>query len=675
MTSLAYRPHIDGLRAVAVLPVLAYHAGLPFVPGGFVGVDIFFVISGFLISALLFREFELHGEISLIGFYERRVRRLAPALLLVLLATLALGTIYLVPIGGEQQGLAKSTIATVLLASNIYFANSTGDYFDSPSEAQPLLHTWSLSLEEQFYLVWPSMLLVVARWASRRGGDPARAATLMLGLTFAVSFLLSVVSTPNHGNFAFYGLPTRAWEFAVGGLVFFLIRSRETPVPFAKPLAISGLMAIAWGVATFSDKTTPFPGWHAAVPACGAAAVILGCEHAQNGLCSRLLAWRPMVFIGLISYSLYLWHWPLLVIARLRSLGDVGPWSITGVCALAFVLAWLTYRYVEDPIRRGHVSLMGSRRLAFLSGIAGSLAIVALAGGLGAWAKMGWTRNSDNAALQTAMASMRKVRLLCGQKSPYEGDLIQGTDCDYPKGGASPDFVVWGDSHAEHLVPALTEYARNNKLSMRVRVMYDCPPLQSFMPELVGLRQFKGCSRFNRDVLHELADMRRNGLKFVVLAAHWTQYDGNQDGVAAAKQGIRQTLEELGSSGIPVVVIAPTPEFTYQVPQCLARRHEIECGLPRERVLTRRVVMLEVMQDAVKSAPGSRIFDPLSVLCVRDRCPGVDKGEILYSDTDHLSVAGSMRLYDTLSTMLADIRIANREATGDVVPNSATETK
>ena len=196
MAELSYRRHIDGLRAVAVMAVVAFHAGVPWLPGGYVGVDVFFVVSGFLITGLLLREFEASGDISLVGFYERRVRRLAPALLLVLVVTLVLGAVFLVPIGGEQQGLAKSTIATLLLGSNVWFAHASGGYFDAPAAAQPLLHTWSLSVEEQFYLVWPALLLLTSRWAKRHGNDPARAAAATLALVGLASLLLSIFHHP-----------------------------------------------------------------------------------------------------------------------------------------------------------------------------------------------------------------------------------------------------------------------------------------------------------------------------------------------------------------------------------------------------------------------------------------------------------------------------------------------
>ena len=444
MINLSYRSHIDGLRAVAVLAVVAFHAGVPWLPGGYVGVDVFFVVSGFLITGLLLREFEQRRDISLVGFYERRVRRLAPALLQVLAVTLALGAVYLVPIGGEQQGLAKSAIATLLLGSNVWFAHATGDYFDAPAAAQPLLHTWSLSVEEQFYLAWPLLLLLVARWAAKRHRDPARAAAWVLALVGLGSLALSIVTTDTHPEFAFFSSPTRAWEFAIGGLAFFLVRRRSSSIPLAQPLAWVGLAMILWSCATFVEGQTPFPGWRAGIPALGAALVILGGEHAEKGLCTRLLSLKPMVFVGLLSYSLYLWHWPLLVIARLHTLGEIGPWGIAAICSLAFVLAWLTYRLVENPIRRRQYPLMATRRKTFVGGIAGTLAVVLFAAGLGMWAKYVWPRSMEGKSVTVALRSARPVNRVCKLAQHCCNPKTATLACENAAIRGEVWLVVWG---------------------------------------------------------------------------------------------------------------------------------------------------------------------------------------------------------------------------------------
>lgn len=647
MAELSYRRHIDGLRAVAVLAVVAFHAGVPWLPGGYVGVDVFFVVSGFLITGLLLREFETRGDISLVGFYERRVRRLAPALLLVLAVTLALGAVYLVPIGGEQQGLAKSAIATLLLGSNVWFAHATGGYFDAPAAAQPLLHTWSLSVEEQFYLVWPTLLLLTSRWAVRRRSDPARAAAWMLALVGIGSLALSVVTTRTHPEFAFFGSPTRAWEFAIGGLAFFLVRRRSAPIPLAQPLAWLGLAMILWACATFSESATPFPGWRAGIPAVGAALVILGGEHAERGGCTRLLSLRPMVLVGLLSYSLYLWHWPLLVIARLDTLGEIGPWGIAAICALAFVLAWLTYRFVENPLRRRQYPLMATRRKAFAVGALGCLAVMVLAGGLGAWARVGWRGDGQQAALQTALASMRKVQISCWQERPYSGRLRMNSEC---VGQRRPDILLWGDSHAGVLAPVVATEARRRGQIMRLRSMMACPPLPGYSPTLAGIRLFPGenaqtrsCEDFNEDVLAEALKLRRKGLTTVVMVARWPYYLSSPEALRSSRMALNRTILALVRAGLHIVLVKPSVEYRHEIPACLARLPVAECGTTLAAAESHRQVAVAMLVQASRST-NVRLLDPLPALCTTQFCPGVLDGEVLYIDKDHLSEAGAMRL-------------------------------
>lgn len=654
MAELSYRRHIDGLRAVAVLAVVAFHAGVPWLPGGYVGVDVFFVVSGFLITGLLLREFETRGDISLVGFYERRVRRLAPALLLVLAVTLALGAVYLVPIGGEQQGLAKSAIATLLLGSNVWFAHATGGYFDAPAAAQPLLHTWSLSVEEQFYLVWPTLLLLASRWAVRRRFDPARAAAWVLALVGIGSLALSIVTTGTHPEFAFFGSPTRAWEFAIGGLAFFLVRRRSAPLPLAQPLAWLGLAMILWACATFSESATPFPGWRAGIPALGAAMVILGGEHAERGWCTRLLSLRPMVLVGLLSYSLYLWHWPLLVIARLDTLGEIGPWGTAAICALAFVLAWLTYRFVENPLRRRQYSLMATRPRAFTVGALGCLAVMVLAGGLGAWARVGWRGDDQQTALQTALRGMRKSLSGCAQERPYSGTLLQREECAPSTAG----ILLWGDSHADALAPAVAEVARQRGEPVRIRFMPECPPVPGYSPAMVGIDfpkgsgSFAGCERFNSDVLAEIMRSRGSGLHTVVMVAHWRAYLSTEAAREKVQAQWMATLGKLRGAGLRVVVLAPGVDFFHDVPACLARRPAAVCDMDRGTAEAQRGEALALLRRAVASMPNSVLLDPLVSLCSAASCSGLAGGEVLYSDRHHLSVAGAMRLLPALSSML-----------------------
>lgn len=662
MAELTYRRHIDGLRAIAVLAVVAFHAGVPWLPGGYVGVDVFFVISGFLITGLLLREFENRGDISLVGFYERRVRRLAPALLLVLAVTLVLGAVYLVPIGGEQQGLAKSAIATLLLGSNVWFAHAIGGYFDAPAAAHPLLHTWSLSVEEQFYLVWPTLLLLAGRWALRRSREPARAAAAVLAVVGAASLALSIFSTTPYPEFAFYGSPTRAWEFAIGGLAFFVVRRRSTPLPLAQPMAWVGLAMVLWACVTFVEAKTPFPGWRAGIPALGAGLVILGGEHAGKGWCTRLLSLRPLVLVGLISYSLYLWHWPLLVVARLETLGEIGPWGIAAICLLSFVLAWLTFVFVENPLRRRQYALMATRKRAFAVGAAGCALVMLLSAGLGVWARVGWRGDAGQAALQETLARMRKVQIPCWQARPYSGQLRMDRTCDDPAdSGRVPDILLWGDSHAGVLAHVVADIAREHGRVMRIRSMAACPPLPGYSPSLAGVALFPGedmqtrsCESFNQDVLAEVLRLKNTGLTTVVMEARWPVYLSTPEALRVAGASLARTVAALTQAGLKVVLLEPAADHRHEVPACLARRPVMQCGSKRSEVeIHRHAAVALLLRVAARSPEGVRLLDPLPALCTADVCPGLMDGQVLYIDGHHLSEAGAKRLHALLGGAMA----------------------
>ncbi len=647
-----YRPDVDGLRAIAIVAVVLYHAHVPGFGGGFVGVDVFFVISGYLIIGLLYREFERSGSLSLANFFERRIRRLAPALILVLAVTLVLGLMFLTPINGEQQGLAKSAIATVALVSNLYFARHTGGYFDGPAEAQPLLHTWSLSVEEQFYLFWPLVVLAAGRFALRRGHAPKRVIGAALLVLFALSLALSLWLTSSQPQMAFFSSPTRAWEFAVGGLVFFALHERGTMARHGGVLAATGLLAIGLAVNRF-DSSMAFPGYLALLPVLGTAAVIAGCAQAPQALVTRCLSWRPVVAIGLVSYGWYLWHWPLLAIARVHTLGEIGPLGIATLCLISLALAAMTYRFIETPIRGKHVALMATRRPAFGFGAMAIIGIVALSGALGVYAKHVWPRQPENRAMRDALGDMRKVRGECWQARPYSGALLVHPDCDLPRENGSPKILVWGDSHASSLIPLVTEFASQHHTSMRIRFMPECPPMQDYSPTLIGVSRSRGCEQFNRDVLTEVGALRPHGLRSVVIAARWWAYLQTPEAADAARKGMRATLLELQRLGVRVVIAAPVPELPHEAPACLARRSIAACGVDRRSAEQRRATAMALLEENMAAVSQTRLVDPMVRLCDAAFCSPLDAGDVLYSDAHHLSEAGSLVLWEIYAPVLS----------------------
>jgi peptidoglycan/LPS O-acetylase OafA/YrhL len=639
----AYRSEVDSLRAVAIIAVVLYHAHVPGFDGGFVGVDVFFVISGYLIIGLLYREFEQTGKLSLAGFFERRIRRLGPALVVVLLATLVLAAVFLTPINGEQQGLAKSAIATVALVSNLYFARHTGGYFDGPAEAQPLLHTWSLSVEEQFYLFWPLVVLAAGRFSLHRGYRPLSLVVGALAGLFALSLAWSLWWTSLQPQTAFFAAPTRAWEFAAGGLVFFALRQAPSSSRHGGLLAVVGLAAIAIAVTRF-HRDMAFPGYLALLPVLGTSAVIFGCALAPRSLTARWLSLRPVVAIGLVSYGWYLWHWPLLAIARVHTLGEMGPLGIAGLCILSLGLAALTYRYIEAPIRQKRSMLMATRHRAFGVGATAMVGVILVSAVFGSYAKLVWAKQESNSTLASALAGMHKIRLECWQPRPYAGSLLKIPDCDLPRSGVTPGLLVWGDSHASSLVPMLAALAGQHNTAVRVRFMPECPPLQNYLPMFDGINHAPGCDQFNRDVLAEIADLQARGLHTVVIAAHWWAYLQNAEAGLAAQAGLQATLTGLDRLGVRTLIAAPVPEYPHEVPACLARRTVDACGAGREAVEQQRSPTMAFLEYGAVERPLVRIVDPLAALCDAAFCAPIRNNVVLFSDAHHLTEAGSMSL-------------------------------
>ena len=353
--TLRHRDDIQGLRAIAVLTVIASHAGVPFLPGGFVGVDVFFVISGFLISQLLFREVEKSGRVSIPGFYARRARRILPAATLVTVATIVASAIWLSAI--DLVEVVKDSLWAVFFAANIHFAEVGTDYFAAEEPPSPLQHYWSLSVEEQFYLVWPALLLVLVLVSRRRAQQKALPKRLVFGVLLVVtvaSFVWSVVSTSSDPLAAYFSTPARAFELGLGALTALVapaVAARWSALVRGLVCA-TGLVLIAVACVAYTDQTA-FPGSAAALPVVGSALVLLAGAGGQatQPIPVRALGVLPMRTVGDWSYSLYLWHWPVLIIAQRRLDEDLGFWRTTLCVVVVFVLSALTYRYVEQPFR------------------------------------------------------------------------------------------------------------------------------------------------------------------------------------------------------------------------------------------------------------------------------------------------------------------------------------
>lgn len=470
-STMKYRPDIDGLRAVAVLSVMAFHVGLSKVPGGFVGVDVFFVISGYLISSIVFAEIA-QSRFSIVSFYERRIRRIFPALFATLAICGIVACIYLLP--SELIAYGKSMLAATASFSNFYFWRHSG-YFDSPF-SQPLLHTWSLAVEEQFYITFPLFLVLARKFFPER----LKAAVVIL---FFASLLTSAVVVSRSPETAFYMLYTRAWELLLGTILSLRMLPRLHSAWLRNPATLSGMGMIAFSVLTYT-KETLFPGLSALGPCVGSALIIWAGEGGSS-LVGSVLSWRPIVFIGLISYSLYLWHWPVIILRHMGVLVGIGAFTshwpaallsshrfdMFVMVAISFVLAVLSWWFVERPFRLGPLRLSGRPLFA----LAGSVLFILMGGS--AWTVWagGFKGRFPAAAVQVASAGGTIIDApssdgIDGVHSLRTGPCFITTDyhfedynykaCLHQVTGKK-NYLLLGDSHSDMLWLALASFLQD----------------------------------------------------------------------------------------------------------------------------------------------------------------------------------------------------------------------
>ena len=673
-TPSKYRPDIDGLRAIAIIAVVFYHAGFPGFPGGFVGVDVFFVISGFLITALLFNEAVGTGHLSLSAFYARRVRRLMPAALIVVAVTLVLGAFVMPPASDEQRSLARSAMAVAFFGSNFFFFTMTGGYFDAPSFTMPLLHTWSLAVEEQYYLIWPLLMLLVFRFFRGTATESTMRARVVwaLGVMSVISLAVSIGMTPKHQSFSFYLLPARVWEFAIGGVVglagsalYARLRS------WGEGFAVLGLVLIVYSVVMFNDGT-PFPGSAALIPVCGTALLILGMTANEHGIVRRLLASRPLVFIGLLSYSWYLWHWPLLSFYRIYSLGATSlPANALAITA-ALVLAWLTYVWIERPARMYRRGPFRSIRATLFTG--GAICLLTLSLSAGLWAWRHYQQSADAYQwIKTARNDYPRFVEACSEPDyPEAGAPLK--ECSHGPDKQHPKVLLWGDSHANHLLPMLTEVFPD--VAVYELTKPGCVPLIGLDSRAWIALKSTSCVEFNQRVLQEILVLKEKGLEGVVLSARWAmhfwhqsfsvddkQWEATPERVAQGRAeflaSLETTLRTLESIGLRVLVIAPLPQLIYSAPRCLAVRGEEHCNTPRALNDELLVDTTDALAKVVARHRDVRLIEVVDFFCDAQTCYASRDGKIFYHDDDHLTRATARALGRYLASELAWVRGAS----------------
>lgn len=615
---LAYRPDIDGLRAVAVLGVVLFHAFPKLLPGGFAGVDVFFVISGYLITALIIQDFG-RGGFSIWHFYARRIRRIFPALLVMLAVVWGLGYALLVP--GELRMLGESLGRSAYFSNNFLLFGQAG-YFDTDAELKPLLHLWSLAVEEQFYIVWPWLL-----WMSIRLRPAGK--WIPLGL-LVFSLLGCVVVTPANQAAAFFLPHYRGWELLTGAIVAMHGRQIRHALISRTKFGAEGLGLLGFtlivGAYVLIDGRQPYPGWRALVPICGAAMVILA--EPTSWFCRRCLAARPVVGVGVISYPLYLWHWPLFSFARILY-GDPPIRLMLCLLLVSVLLSWATYRYLERPVRQSaspvlRASWLPVVGLILLLGIGGVGDATRTANGFpnrikgDAWQALDWS--SSQIADQACLLDLKVQGNYCLRHSP-----------------SSVSHVLIGDSHANHFYPGLVSLVAaqgGNLLQIQGPLQLGADPLWSNLEWIIA----------------------RPEVRTVFISYHYGRIHQKDNPFSGTTE---RMLEQLFRAGKRVIFLIDNPEFDFDPRLCTERPaiaqwlgagsdREQTCSESMEFMLRKRTEYDRYVASLAVAFPNLLLIDMFSVFCEGKLCSAIDGEKLLFRDRHHLSISGSEKAFSKL---------------------------
>lgn len=698
----SFRPDIEGLRAIAVVLVLLFHASIPGFNGGFVGVDVFFVISGFLITGMLLREYETTGKISLSNFYARRVRRLLPASALVLVVTLIASAIFLPPL--SVPSVSRDVAAATLYVSNMVFAYRATDYFAAGSAPSPILHFWSLGVEEQFYLLWPAIFLL-AVYGARRFRIRVGLAMAIIGFS---SFTFATYLVTRHGPWAFFSLPTRAWELALGGMLA-AIGTRLSRVPQFVSVLFGwiGLGALIWS-GIYIKATSPFPSWPALTPTIGAALIIVGGSRASKFTPTRLLSGSIFQFFGKISYSLYLWHWPLLVLPIAINDGPLNIYELSGLAIAAIPLAYATHRWVEDPLRRGKI--VGTLPRKNLLTAAAMAIVIALASFGTAYAFTASEHRKIKAstpeeklaqieALLTPLAETKKSSSLrpdtidrpvplnlepqlinaktdraisYADRCHTQQDLPPSTKpCIYGDTSSSTTVALFGDSHALSWFPAMNAVAKRNHWKLLALTMSACSPADMPAWDPSNNAVMKNCAIWRTQSLQKIA--LAHPLVTVVAGTRGFETLNSKGKVAVGdaraaiwRAGMKRTVDQIKAASKYVVYLADTPLSVVDPPVCLSAhpKSSIACATPVDKAIQSTWLEQEL---AMTNDEKILFIDPELWVCPTSPCPVILGNILIYQDGGHLTATFSAALAGRLQKALAN-------ATGIPIPTPSPTT-
>lgn len=654
--SIKYRSDIDGLRAVAVLSVLFFHSGFSQFSGGYVGVDVFFVISGYLITTIIVREIA-NNVFSISNFYERRFRRILPALAVVIVASLLVGILLLPPSGVVELG--KSAISTTLFVSNMFFYFESG-YFAGAAEMKPLLHTWSLAVEEQYYIFFPLLLVFIAKIDSKHY---LRWLVFLGGGSLVACIILTVVKP----SIAFYGIPTRAWELFIGSILALNVIPTLGTRSSREFYSLVGIGMILYSIFQFTPETS-FPGFTALLPTLGTAFIIHS-GSAGFGFIHKALSLRPVVFIGLISYSLYLWHWPVIVYTKIFFIKELSGFVLIAMLLVIFLLAILSWKYVESPFRKK--SIFKNKQSMLLASFTTSAVVIVC--GLSLVMNQGFpNRLTNNISLDSKDTEWERWGLC--EKVTERLENNKGL-CDIGADSKLASFILWGDSHARSLISGVNLSANNIGVSGKIATQAGCPPLLSI--ERINRTS---CDSFNKSVLDFISASQN--IEIVILAARWaistkgTRYKKEEAGPAIVlidlksldsnnlsnvelfDIGIRRTIVKLHSLGKKVVLVNPIPEVGYDVPSAyfigdLTGQDINKIIAPTTKEYMKRTEEVVSTFQKINENMSVEIAELDAYLCNENYCRVLDDNGIpLYRDDDHLSTYGSKYISRTWNKIL-----------------------
>lgn len=652
-----YRPEIDGLRAIAVLPVVLFHAGVSIFSGGYVGVDIFFVISGYLITSILISDLE-KNKFSILNFYERRARRILPALFFVMLATLPFSLLYLFPV--QYKDYSQSLVAVSWFVSNFLFWKESG-YFEEASEDKPLIHTWSLAVEEQYYIFFPILLFFL--WKNRSFLVPILLIITLLSLSYAE------YGSKHFPSSNFFLFPSRIWELMIGSLAAIYL-AHNSSLQKSNILTFIGFLLIGYSIFVF-DSSTRFPSLYALAPVIGSLLIILFCS--KDHFFGKVLSVKPFLFIGLISYSLYLWHQPIFAFIRLRSIAEPPLYLMLMGALFSILLAYISWRFVEQPFRAKHNSVFAiGRSKIFKFSIVGMIAFSLL--GLFGQIQNGLPQRYESKVLNI-IAERYDV-------NPH-GDLCHFRPIDFPthpiknclfKNDTRSEnkVALLGDSHAKSLHWAIQNQLRDKNISLYVSTYEACPPIRGILR--MDYKESK-CDLYNSETFKYL---EQNNFNTYILSARWSLYIlgemfNNQEGgvelgsghhfdlveysnlnsppedqkrMRRVVQAYVDEIEKILDQGKKIILIDPVPEAGWHVPDTLAKLQQYTDS---EQILSTSFELYKERNqffiDAMETISNQNFIriKPQNILCSEktNRCVHELDERVLYFDDDHLNNKGA----------------------------------